>query len=110
MTKAVIKKNIDGNYRGFSFEGHADYAKANEKDMVCASISVLVINTINSILEFTEDSDSIKVDMNANRGIIRCEFDRSLSKESVLLVDSMILGLQSIQKEYGKKYFELKFE
>ena len=48
MTKITIFRNHDGEYLGFDCLGHAGYADEGE-DIVCAGISALVINTINSI-------------------------------------------------------------
>ena len=52
MTKITIFRNHDGEYLGFDCLGHAGYADEGE-DIVCAGISALVINTINSIGLFT---------------------------------------------------------
>ena len=47
MTHAVIfEKSGSHEIVGFQTEGHAGYADAGS-DIVCAAISVLVINTIN---------------------------------------------------------------
>ena len=48
MIKADFYLNTDGSYRGFSVSGHAGYAKRGQ-DIVCASVSSLVINTVNAI-------------------------------------------------------------
>ena len=48
MTKVIIQKTENGNYKGFTCKGHSDFAAKGE-DIVCASISALVINTINSM-------------------------------------------------------------
>ena len=110
MTNAIFSKTKDGRYKSIVCMGHADYARSNEKDMVCAAISVLVINTINSISELTLDANNMKVDTNEETGFIQCVFKDSISNESQLLMNSLELGLISIEKQYGKKYFELKFE
>ena len=52
---------------GFQTEGHAGYADAGS-DIVCAAISVLVINTINSVEQFT-DSDCTVTQDEENAGI-----------------------------------------
>ena len=39
---------------GFHCIGHSGYAEAGS-DIICAGVSALVINTINSIETFTED-------------------------------------------------------
>ena len=48
MTKITIYRNENREVERFSCSGHAGYA-ASGGDIVCASISVLVINTINAI-------------------------------------------------------------
>ena len=49
MTHAVIfEKSGSHEIVGFQTEGHAGYADAGS-DIVCAAISVLVINAINSV-------------------------------------------------------------
>ena len=52
MTHVSIIKTRNGEYKGFSCIGHSGYAEQGE-DIVCAAISVLVINTINSLDELT---------------------------------------------------------
>lgn len=87
--------------------GHAGFAKSG-KDIVCAAVSILVINTINSMEELAnEDMDIVT---NEESGFIDCRLKSVLSKEGILLIDSMILGLSGIAKEYGSKYLALKFE
>ena len=48
MTKITIFRNQDQAFLGFDCLGHAGYAEEGE-DIVCAGISALVINTINSL-------------------------------------------------------------
>ena len=57
MTRVTIYKNKLSEYTGVDLIGHAGYAEAGE-DIVCSAISVLVINTINSIERFTNDQIS----------------------------------------------------
>ena len=107
MTTVIIKKTVEGNYKGFTCMGHSGFARRG-KDIVCASISVLVINAINSMEELVgEDMD---VTTNEETGFINCQFQESLSEKGKLLMDSMILGLSQIAKQYGGKYLILKFE
>ena len=108
MTTITILKS-ESEYRGFYCMGHAGSKRFFfEKDMVCASVSVLVINTINSIDELAKDC--VEVVTNEQDGFIKCDFPKGLSQHGALLMDSMILGLQSIEKQYGKKYLLVKFE
>ena len=54
MTKVTIYKNDMNECVGFRAYGHAGYAEEGQ-DVVCAAISVLTINTMNSIEAFTEE-------------------------------------------------------
>lgn len=97
----ITKKN--GQYRMFSIDGHAGYAEMGE-DIVCAAVSALVINTINSIEKYTEDAFTC----DCEDGVIKnWEFTAEVSKETTLLMDSLMLGLQNIQKSYGEQYLQI---
>lgn len=87
--------------------GHSGFA-GNGKDIVCAAISILVINTINAMERFAEED--MKVTTNEETGFIDCRFNTDLSDKGGLLMDSMILGLSNIADQYGSKYLLLKFE
>lgn len=89
-----------GQYRGFRIEGHAGYADEGE-DIVCAAVSALVINTVNSIESFTEDRFICDYEDGTVRG---WKFDGKISPEAKLLMDSLMLGLRTIQKSYGDNY------
>ena len=47
MIDVTLFQNDSGDYVGFRMTGHAEYAEYGS-DIVCAAVSVLVINTINS--------------------------------------------------------------
>ena len=101
MIKAQVSIK-DNNYTSFSCTGHAGYGyKGN--DVVCAAVSTLVINTANSIEKLTNNSFKAYNDGN----LIRYEFKSLPDEKATLLMDSLLLGLKEIQKEYGKKYLEL---
>lgn len=98
----TIKEN--GHYKKFMISGHAGYADEGE-DIVCAAVSALVINTINSIEEFTEDAFTC----DCSEGMIQnWEFTSSVSPETELLMDALMLGLANIQKSYGSEYLEVE--
>ncbi len=107
MTKVTIYKSNNGSYRRFTCEGHSGFAKSGS-DIVCASISILVINTINSLEALS--NEGIEVDSDESAGFIDCRFLNEINTGSRLLVDSMILGLQTIEEQYGSKYLRLKIK
>ena len=109
MTTIVIRKSSTGEYRNFVCTGHAGHGFFFQKDVVCASVSVLVINTINSLEEIAKEK--IEVVANEREGLIYCAFvNEKLNEKSKILMDAMVLGIDHISKEYGEKYLKLKFE
>lgn len=89
-------------------EGHAEFA-AYGNDIVCAAVSVLVINTINSIEAFTEDTFENAV--HQEKDVVSFELTSNpVSEKAELLLESLVLGLTSIAEEYGKKYIRLKIK
>ena len=102
MITVEIRKNDQG-YTGFSSRGHAGYAEEGF-DIVCSAVTALVVNTINSIEKFTEDPFKGE----AADGLVRWKFQKTpVSKETELLMDSLVLGLEYIQESYGKKYIKI---
>ena len=85
MTKITIFRNQDQAFLGFDCLGHAGYAEEGE-DIVCAGISALVINTINSLGVYTKEKFS--TDSDEETGMIT----------------------QGIQNTYGNDYIILTFK
>ena len=94
-----------GEYAGYQVQGHAGYARKGE-DIICSAVSVLTINAANSIEEFTDDSFSAK----CSDGFLEAYFEGRPSETSKLLMDSMILGLRQIQKDYGEAYIHFEYK
>ena len=92
---------------GFHCIGHSGYAEAGS-DIICAGVSALVINTINSIETFTEDS--YHIDTEETSGLIDFRLDQKAGHDTQLLMKSMVLGLQGIQNDYGNEYVILDFK
>ena len=106
MIKVTIYQSSEGEISGFSIQGHAGYAESGS-DIVCAAVSVLTQNTVNSIEQFTQDGFSADVD--EEEGGLYLKMEPGYSKESKLLLDSLILGLQGIEEEY-MDYLDVIFE
>ena len=107
MTTITITKSKNGNYKQVICKGHAGYADSGE-DIVCAAVSMLVINTVNSLEALTDTKMEVNTDEDS--GIINFRFTDELKENGKLLVDSLILGLSSVEKQYGKRYVKLKFK
>ncbi len=106
MTTIIIYNDKSGKHKGFDMRGHAGYSYRGQ-DIVCAAVSVLAMNTINSIEKYTDLA--IKYESDEKRARIRFLIKEQPNHDSELLMDSMILGLSEIEKKY-KKYVTLKFE
>ena len=106
MTSITVIKEKN-RITAFTCNGHAGYAKTSE-DIVCAGISTLVINTINSIEALTKTVPIVETDEKS--GYIHCSFEEDITDEAALLLDSMILGLSQIKEQYGTKYIDIKIK
>ena len=101
ITIKVRKKN--GTYEEFISKGHAGYAEAGQ-DIVCAAVSVLVINTVNSLDAFTDDQFEVQQD----DGYVSFHFTNPVTEKGKLLMDSLILGLTEIEHSYNNRYLTVK--
>lgn len=107
----VIITRKDGSYSSFICSGHAEHGRGGflrpERDVVCAGVSAIVINTINCLTDLLHEKIGCDMDRK-NGGLITCVFYDTPTEKASFLIDSMIHGLNWIQKQYGKKY--LQFE
>ncbi|MCR5665787.1 MAG: ribosomal-processing cysteine protease Prp [Eubacterium sp.] len=107
MTKITVYKNNSNQYMGFKLTGHSGFAEEGE-DIVCAGISVLAINTVNSIEQLTKQQFTMNDDEQS--GDLEVRLASPAQEDTALLIESMILGLTMIRKQYGNNYITLKFE
>ena len=104
MIRVTIYQNEKKECAGFLAKGHAGFSEAGQ-DIVCAAVSALVINTINSIEEFTEDAFTC----DCTDGMIQnWEFTSGVSDKAALLMDALVLGLENIEKSYGTEYLTVE--
>ncbi len=106
MVNVTIYKDSSDQFVGFMFKGHAGSDKYG-KDIVCASVSVLAINTINSIEQFT--NDTFDFDSDEESGYMKFRLTDKLSKESKILMDSLVLGITGVQED-NEKYIRIVFK
>lgn len=99
ITVTVLNKNE--KIVGVQLEGHAEFGKKG-KDIVCSAVSILYINLVNSIENFTDE------EMETN-GSSKINFQNVMLKnmpgrDAELLFQSFLLGITTIEQKYGKKY------
>lgn len=108
MITITIYQDCDKNFKRLSCKGHAGYAESGS-DIICAAVSVLVINTINSLEKFTS-CEFEKEKYNEKKGIIDVSFKYPLDDSANLLMKSLILGLQNILDDNTADYVSLFFK
>ena len=107
MIKALVFLR-DGKYAGFRVDGHAGFSEEGQ-DIICAAVSVLSVNTVNSIELLTPDH----VESGEEDGHLECHFPEGLSESGELLMESWILGMKQItgiQDESEEPYVQLTFQ
>ena len=90
MIKVVIEKNK------IEITGHANYDEYG-KDIVCASVSSIVITSINACLEIDEES-ILYEDLENKIKIEILKEDKITEK----LINNMVFMLESLEKDYPK--------
>ncbi len=108
MIHVTIYKTKTHEYAGFDVEGHAGFAESGQ-DIVCAAVSMLVINTINSIEQLVSDEYTLTSD--EEDGVIQFRLSNLSTHDTQLLLRSMILGLESLEdnSEY-EPYIDIIFK
>lgn len=104
MIKITIYQNHAGQYTRLSCIGHAGFDRCG-KDIVCAAVSVLVLNTLNAVEAFTDEKFDFENDPDS--GLLDIRFQKPGGHDAGLLLDAMVLGLKEIQSQYGTDYILL---
>ncbi len=94
MIKVSIKE------KQIVIKGHANYDELG-KDIVCASVSSMVITTVNAILRI--DSEAIKYSDNDGVIIDIIKDDQIVKK----LINNLVSLLEDLKKQYPK-YIEIR--
>ena len=108
MTEITFYQTETGEFTGFRAEGHAGYAESGE-DIVCAALSALIINTINSVNELTEDE--LDADIDEEEGYIDASFFEPSGEQAQLLIKSLALGITNMaEDDQVGEFIDLIFE
>ncbi|AOZ91901.1 ribosomal-processing cysteine protease Prp [Paenibacillus crassostreae] len=101
MIVVRIFRNHSRLIHSFKIKGHANYAKAGE-DIVCAGVSAVTVGTVNSIEALTEITLDCEMHNGFLSGIIPLLEDESTESKVQLLLESMVIMLNSIAESYGE--------
>lgn len=106
MIQVIILRDRDKNVHGIEISGHAGYAEYGQ-DVICAAVSALALNMANSVEQFTDDH--FEGSVGEEGGSFTFSFPDTISSESQLLMQSLILGLEHIRDAYGAEYINFRF-
>jgi uncharacterized protein YsxB (DUF464 family) len=105
MIKVTVRKNESGRVCGFDVVDHG-------KSVVCAAVSALAINAVNSVESLTDER--FICDEDEKKGFLSLrlpDVEDGDNKESgaCLLLDSFALGVEWIARGYPR-YVRVKYE
>ncbi len=103
MVTATVVKDPSG-YVAFECRGHAGFAPKG-RDIVCSAISTLTINAANSIMTLTDT----KINVGENDGFLSWTFENGCDERAHLLMDSLLIGLRSVEEEY-RNYLKIEIK
>lgn len=107
MTKIKILKN-DGNFVGFVVKGHSGYAESGS-DLVCASISILVYTTLNSLNKVAGiDENDMDVNIDEEKGFTSLKL-KKVDNSTDIIFNVFIVGITMLVENYAD-YVTLMFE
>ena len=106
MICVTVVQTQDKQIRAFQVAGHAEYAESGQ-DIVCSAVSALTITTINAMEAYT--SQPFEVFQDEEDGVITVNFLEDLDHDAALLMNSLILGLKTIENEYNGEYIHVDF-
>ena len=104
MITVRIIRNASNEKIGFRSAGHAEFDDPG-RDIICAAVSVLELNLANSVSELTDAKFSCEIgEEDGNFSFILSSRE---NRNAVLLLDSCLLGLESVSREYGSNYLTI---
>ncbi|MBO4396387.1 MAG: ribosomal-processing cysteine protease Prp [Eubacterium sp.] len=106
MIRVVIGRR-DSYINMFRVSGHAEYDDYG-KDIICSAMSMLAINTVNS-LQFIAD-ETFDIEQDEDEGLISAAFDHKPNEKAEVLLAAFELGVQGVIDQYGNEFVSLVYE
>lgn len=102
MINITIYRNESGLIQSFTMSGHALFANHGQ-DIVCAGASAVSFGSINAVHELTGIIPDIE---QGEDGFLSCAIPENISEaiqEKIqLLLEGMVISLQTIEEQYGE--------
>ncbi len=103
MINAKIYRSNEGLITSFTLSGHAEFDEYG-KDIVCAGASAVTFGAVNAVLSLTKIEPQI--DQGGEGGYLHVKLpsnlDQSTSDKVQLLLEGMLVSLQTIERDYGQ--------
>ncbi|MGT2887455.1 ribosomal-processing cysteine protease Prp [Streptococcus didelphis] len=96
MIKAIFTRHKDGSLHSVQVTGHAGSGEYGF-DIVCASVSTLAINFINSLEALTHTQADIKLDQ-VEGGYLKVSVPHDNQEKVQLLFESFLLGMANLSE------------
>ena len=107
MTKVSFYRDANGLFKGFESFGHSGYSVKGEY-VVCAGISALTINAVNSLDAFTDAKLFVEAD--EKEAFLGCRLGKGYEGEDVQLIfRSLELGIRGIEDQ-NKDFIRISYE
>jgi len=100
MISITINRTESNSIHSFVIRGHAFFADRG-KDIVCAGASAVSVGAINAVHALT----GVTPEIDQGDGFLRCvvpELPEDINEKVQLLLEGMIISLQTIEEEYGE--------
>jgi uncharacterized protein YsxB (DUF464 family) len=101
MIEITITRTDSDKIQAFEISGHAFFAKRGQ-DIVCAGVSAVSVGAINAVHALMGVTPVIE----QGDGFLRCAIPEKLPEDIYekvqLLLEGMVISLQTIEEEYGK--------
>jgi uncharacterized protein len=101
MITVTITKDRSDRIHAFEMSGHADFAE-HGKDLVCAGASAVSFGAVNAIIALTGITPEIL--QGDDGGYLKVLLPEDVEKDDdiQLIVQAMIVSLQTIESDYGQ--------
>jgi len=108
MITVMVEKGQSGRVQSFEMSGHADFAE-HGKDLVCAAASAVSFGAVNAIITLTGETP--KIQQGSDGGYLKVAFPKTMKNDAdcQLIVQAMIVSLQTIETDYGQ-YIKIIFK
>ncbi|MEC1720325.1 ribosomal-processing cysteine protease Prp [Schinkia azotoformans] len=103
MIKVIITRRADHSIHSFEISGHAE-SGPHGHDLVCAAVSAVSFGTVNAVYGLCQTK--LGIEQGKKGGFLRCvvpdHLDQDTNRKVQLLLEGMLVSLQTIENDYGK--------